>query len=148
MYKSFQQVLRSLLLSPVGSQMTNDSVCEILQSCFRICFETRLSGMNNSLSFSAGFFIIVFYKELLRKTSEHVLIDMVQLLFARLPQFKDDAASISSAKLVKDLSTSGITTNNQRRSQQEMSELEKNGIENTTETTLTYVRFDEEELTI
>jgi brefeldin A-resistance guanine nucleotide exchange factor 1 len=38
------QVLRSLLLSPVGSKMTNDSVCEILQSCFRICFETRLSG--------------------------------------------------------------------------------------------------------
>ncbi len=73
---------------------------------------------------------------------------MVQLLFARLPQFKDDAASISSAKLVKDLSTSGITTNNQRRSQQEMNELEKNGIESTTETTLTYVRFDEEELTI
>jgi hypothetical protein len=29
-----------------------------------------------------------------------------------------------------------------------MNELEKNGIENTTETILTYVRFDEEELTI
>jgi len=40
-----EQVLRSLLLSPIGSQMTNDSVCEILQSCFQICFETRLSGM-------------------------------------------------------------------------------------------------------
>jgi len=65
------QVLRSLLLSSVGSQLTNDSVCEILQSCFQICFETRLS-------------------ELLRKTSEHVLVDMIQLLFARLPQFKDD----------------------------------------------------------
>ncbi|UJR20526.1 hypothetical protein I4U23_023653 [Adineta vaga] len=84
------QVLRSLLLSPVGSQMTNDAVCEILQSCFRICFETRLS-------------------ELLRKTSEHVLIDMVQLLFARLPQFKDDVTSVSSTKLVKDLSTSSTT---------------------------------------
>lgn len=61
--------------------MTNDSVCEILQSCFRICFETRLS-------------------ELLRKTSEHVLIDMVQLLFARLPQFKDDAMPTTSTKRV------------------------------------------------
>ena len=76
------QVLRSLLLSPVGSKMTNDSVCEILQSCFRICFETRLS-------------------ELLRKTSEHVLIDMVQLLFARLPQFKDDATPSTLTKRVK-----------------------------------------------
>ncbi|CAF3568134.1 unnamed protein product, partial [Rotaria sp. Silwood2] len=93
------QVLRSLLLSPIGSQMTNDTVCEILQSCFRICFETRLS-------------------ELLRKTSEHVLIDMVQLLFVRLPQFKDDTTSVSSTKRVKDLSTKDITTNNQRRSQQ------------------------------
>ncbi|CAF4432736.1 unnamed protein product, partial [Adineta steineri] len=93
-------VLRSLLLSPVGSQMTNDAVCEILQSCFRICFETRLS-------------------ELLRKTSEHVLIDMVQLLFARLPQFKDDATSLASTKLIKDLSTTGITTANQPESQKE-----------------------------
>ncbi|CAF0759689.1 unnamed protein product [Adineta steineri] len=97
------QVLRSLLLSPVGSKMTNDSVCEILQSCFRICFETRLS-------------------ELLRKTSEHVLIDMVQLLFARLPQFKDDG---TTSVLTKRLHTRGITTtgtndatNNRRRSQQ------------------------------
>ncbi|CAF1390661.1 unnamed protein product [Adineta ricciae] len=97
------QVLRSLLLSPVGSKMTNDSVCEILQSCFRICFETRLS-------------------ELLRKTSEHVLIDMVQLLFARLPQFKDDG---TSSTLTKRLHARGITTttgnettSNRRRTQQ------------------------------
>ena len=40
--------------------------------------------------------------ELLRKTSEQVLIDMVQLLFARLPQFKDDTTSM---KQMKDLTT-------------------------------------------
>ncbi|UJR29178.1 hypothetical protein I4U23_010392 [Adineta vaga] len=103
------QVLRSLLLSPVGSKMTNDSVCEILQSCFRICFETRLS-------------------ELLRKTSEHVLIDMVQLLFARLPQFKDDG---TSSTLTKRLHARGITTttsssdtsSNRRRSQQRVNSI-------------------------
>ena len=39
------QVLRTLLLSPVGKLLTNESVCEIMQSCFRICFEMRLSGM-------------------------------------------------------------------------------------------------------
>ncbi|CAF3886360.1 unnamed protein product [Adineta steineri] len=109
------QVLRSLLLSPVGSQMTNDAVCEILQSCFRICFETRLS-------------------ELLRKTSEHVLIDMVQLLFARLPQFKDDATSLASTKLIKDLSTTGITTANQPESQKE----KYDSTSSTIKTTLTY----------
>uniref|UniRef100_A0A3Q2D730 GBF1 n=1 Tax=Cyprinodon variegatus TaxID=28743 RepID=A0A3Q2D730_CYPVA len=37
------QVLRTLLLTPVGAHLTNESVCEIMQSCFRICFEMRLS---------------------------------------------------------------------------------------------------------
>jgi len=55
--------------------------------------------------------ILIFNIELLRKTSEHVLIDMVQLLFARLPQFKDDT---TSPKRVKDFSTKNITTNNHR----------------------------------
>ncbi|ELU03437.1 hypothetical protein CAPTEDRAFT_227129 [Capitella teleta] len=64
-------VLRTLLLTPAGAMLTNESVCEIMQSCFRICFEMRLS-------------------ELLRKSAEHTLMDMVQLLFSRLPQFKED----------------------------------------------------------
>lgn len=38
------QVLRNLLLTPVGKLLSNESVCEIMQSCFRICFEIRLSG--------------------------------------------------------------------------------------------------------
>ena len=38
------QVLRMLMLSSVGHLLTNESVCEIMQSCFRICFEIRLSG--------------------------------------------------------------------------------------------------------
>ena len=32
------------MLTPAGAQLTNESVCEIMQSCFRICFEMRLSG--------------------------------------------------------------------------------------------------------
>ena len=38
------QVLRTLMLSPAGRLLSNESVCEIMQSCFRICFEMRLSG--------------------------------------------------------------------------------------------------------
>ncbi|XP_035670130.1 Golgi-specific brefeldin A-resistance guanine nucleotide exchange factor 1-like [Branchiostoma floridae] len=76
------QVLRTLLLTPVGAYMTNESVCEIMQSCFRICFEMRLS-------------------ELLRKSAEHTLVDMVQLLFSRLPQFKDDAKAGILANMKK-----------------------------------------------
>jgi brefeldin A-resistance guanine nucleotide exchange factor 1 len=78
--------------------MTNDSVCEILQSCFRICFETRLSGKFELIK---TIFSINLSLELLRKTSEHVLIDMVQLLFARLPQFKDDTTSSTLTKRVE-----------------------------------------------
>ena len=59
------EVLRALMLSSVGPMLTNESVCEIMQSAFRICFEARLS-------------------ELLRKTAEHALNDMIQLLFTRL----------------------------------------------------------------
>ncbi|XP_016355977.1 Golgi-specific brefeldin A-resistance guanine nucleotide exchange factor 1-like [Sinocyclocheilus anshuiensis] len=76
------QVLRTLLLTPVGAHLTNESVCEIMQSCFRICFEMRLS-------------------ELLRKSAEHTLVDMVQLLFSRLPQFKEEAKSYVGTNMKK-----------------------------------------------
>uniref|UniRef100_A0A8C2E429 Golgi-specific brefeldin A-resistance guanine nucleotide exchange factor 1 n=1 Tax=Cyprinus carpio TaxID=7962 RepID=A0A8C2E429_CYPCA len=77
-----KDVLRSLLLTPVGAHLTNESVCEIMQSCFRICFEMRLS-------------------ELLRKSAEHTLVDMVQLLFSRLPQFKEEAKSYVGTNMKK-----------------------------------------------
>ncbi|XP_038613594.1 Golgi-specific brefeldin A-resistance guanine nucleotide exchange factor 1 isoform X2 [Tachyglossus aculeatus] len=76
------QVLRTLLLTPVGAHLTNESVCEIMQSCFRICFEMRLS-------------------ELLRKSAEHTLVDMVQLLFTRLPQFKEEPKSYVGTNMKK-----------------------------------------------
>ncbi|XP_015143944.3 Golgi-specific brefeldin A-resistance guanine nucleotide exchange factor 1 isoform X2 [Gallus gallus] len=76
------QVLRTLLLTPVGAHLTNESVCEIMQSCFRICFEMRLS-------------------ELLRKSAEHTLVDMVQLLFTRLPQFKEEPKSYMGTNMKK-----------------------------------------------
>ncbi|XP_073209057.1 Golgi-specific brefeldin A-resistance guanine nucleotide exchange factor 1 isoform X9 [Lepidochelys kempii] len=76
------QVLRTLLLTPVGAHLTNESVCEIMQSCFRICFEMRLS-------------------ELLRKSAEHTLVDMVQLLFTRLPHFKEEPKSYVGANMKK-----------------------------------------------
>ena len=60
--------MRLLAMSSVGLFLTNESICEIMQSTLRICFEPRLS-------------------ELLRKTAQHALNDMVQLLFVRLPTF-------------------------------------------------------------
>jgi hypothetical protein len=38
------------MLSPIGINLTNSSVCEIMQSCFQICFEARLGGKCISIS--------------------------------------------------------------------------------------------------
>ncbi|KPJ02511.1 Golgi-specific brefeldin A-resistance guanine nucleotide exchange factor 1 [Papilio xuthus] len=76
------QVLRTLMLSPEGAMLTDESVCEIMLSCFRICFETRLT-------------------ELLRRNAEQCLRDMTQLIFMRLPQFppEDAGAHLSTLSL-------------------------------------------------
>lgn len=76
------QVLRALMLAPAGDYLSNESICEIMLSCFRICFETRLS-------------------ELLRRTAEHCLRDMVQHLFTRLPQFVDDSRVLLNMKKMR-----------------------------------------------
>ncbi|EAT38431.1 AAEL009678-PA [Aedes aegypti] len=65
------QVLRTLVLSPEGSFLSNESICDIILSCFRLCFEPRLN-------------------ELVRKTAENALKDIVLLLFMRLPQFVEN----------------------------------------------------------
>nr|CDP93601.1 BMA-GBF-1, isoform g [Brugia malayi] len=76
------QVLRTLLLTPVGRLLSNESVCEMMQSCFRISFEPALS-------------------ELLREAAEATLSDMTQLLFTRLPTFQEDIRHPYIRKLVK-----------------------------------------------
>ena len=40
------------------------------------------------------------FLELLRRSAENILMDMVQLLFSRLPQFKEDPKWAANAKRV------------------------------------------------
>uniref|UniRef100_A0A1B0DDP3 Uncharacterized protein n=1 Tax=Phlebotomus papatasi TaxID=29031 RepID=A0A1B0DDP3_PHLPP len=75
-------VLRTLMLSPEGSALTDESVCDVMLACFKICFESRLN-------------------ELLRRTAEQAFRDMVLLLFMRLPQFVEDRQPINLAKKLK-----------------------------------------------
>ncbi|CAI8046654.1 Golgi-specific brefeldin A-resistance guanine nucleotide exchange factor 1 [Geodia barretti] len=83
------QVLHTLMLTPVGRLLSNESVCEIMQSCFRICFETRLS-------------------ELLRNYAESTLVDMVQLLFIQLPSFNEDEYTVDdTASIIDQTITAG-----------------------------------------
>ncbi len=39
-----KNVLQTQMLSTIGNNLTNSSGCEIMQSCFQICFEARLGG--------------------------------------------------------------------------------------------------------
>lgn len=92
------QVLRTLMLSPEGSALTNESVCEVMLSCFRICFEPRLN-------------------ELLRRTAEHALKDIILLLFMRLPQFAEERHASGLIKKLKMMASgsSGVEQTHKRR---------------------------------
>ncbi|XP_031640061.1 Golgi-specific brefeldin A-resistance guanine nucleotide exchange factor 1 isoform X2 [Contarinia nasturtii] len=91
------QVLRTLILSPEGSALTDESVCEVMLSCIRIVFEPRLN-------------------ELLRRTAEQVLKDIVLLLFMRLPQFAVERHTSGLIRKLKMMSSgSGMETSSKRR---------------------------------
>jgi len=78
------QVLYCLMMSPEGEYLPNESVCEIMMSCFRFCFEVRLSGMY-TIMFNTFYFILMFiFIEFVRSYAEHCLKDIIQLLFSRL----------------------------------------------------------------
>lgn len=86
------------MLSPEGSALTNESVCEMVLSCFRICFEPRLN-------------------ELLRRTAEQALKDIILLLFMRLPQFAEERHASGLIKKLKMMSSGsgGIEHTHKRR---------------------------------
>ncbi|KZC11781.1 Golgi-specific brefeldin A-resistance guanine nucleotide exchange factor 1 [Dufourea novaeangliae] len=89
------QVLRALMLSQAGDYLSNESICEIMINCFRICFSTNLS-------------------ELLRRTAEHCLRDMVQHLFTRLPQFVDDTRVLLNMNKMRANSMENTRSKNRR----------------------------------
>lgn len=80
------QVLRTLMLSPEGSSLSNDMVCEVMLSCFKICLDTRLN-------------------EILKRSAEQALRDVVLLLFMRLPQFVEDKQPFNLSKKLKMMSS-------------------------------------------
>lgn len=98
------QVLRTLLLNPEGSVLTNESVCEIMLSCFRLCFEPRLN-------------------DLIRRTAEQALKDMVLLLFMRLPQFAEDRQSFHIKKLKMRAGVGGLEPTMRKSKKQKIAEL-------------------------
>ncbi|XP_065568186.1 Golgi-specific brefeldin A-resistance guanine nucleotide exchange factor 1-like [Artemia franciscana] len=66
------EVLRDIFLSPCGILLSNDNICEIVQSCFKLCFEERVT-------------------DLLRRGAESILENLVQFLFERLPTYPQES---------------------------------------------------------
>uniref|UniRef100_A0A182JBH8 Uncharacterized protein n=1 Tax=Anopheles atroparvus TaxID=41427 RepID=A0A182JBH8_ANOAO len=113
------QVLRTLVLSPEGSALSDESMCDIILSCFRLCFEPRLN-------------------ELVRRTAENALKDVVLLLFMRLPQFVE-GGTYNTLKTLKMRSSSMDQSGKRRKySKTNMKEESKPAIipGNTTTTTV------------
>uniref|UniRef100_A0AC35TM01 SEC7 domain-containing protein n=1 Tax=Rhabditophanes sp. KR3021 TaxID=114890 RepID=A0AC35TM01_9BILA len=65
------ECLKELLISSYGRLLSDEDVCEMIQSCFKIAFESTLS-------------------EMLRKIAEDTLRDMTEVIFSRLPTFQED----------------------------------------------------------
>ena len=52
------------------------------------------------LHYNLNFWCLIF-PELLRRTADHILVEMVQLLFMRLPEFKEDSKWAKNMRKVK-----------------------------------------------
>ncbi|XP_050322826.1 Golgi-specific brefeldin A-resistance guanine nucleotide exchange factor 1 [Bactrocera neohumeralis] len=90
------EVLHTLMRSPEGSVLSNEAVCEVMLSCFKICFEPRLN-------------------ELLRRYAKKALKDMVYLLFMRLPQFSEDRNTANVLRKFQMIATSMDQNKNKQR---------------------------------
>eukprot|EP00898_Chlorokybus_atmophyticus_P000253 jgi/Chlat1/1228/Chrsp115S01684 len=69
------QVLLACLRCPAGALLSDDDVCHIIQTCFRIGHQTGRES------------------ELLRRTARQIMQEMVRTLFRRLVDFKPSTAS-------------------------------------------------------
>lgn len=88
------QVLKLLMLGPEGKFLSNGSICEIMLCCFRICFEPKLN-------------------ELLRRTAESALKDMVLSLFVQLPNFVEEEGTTRPLRISGNLIDSATKSQSQ-----------------------------------
>lgn len=72
--------------------MYSTTIWLIIEKHWIIIWKWRIIDVELMVGFS--------YLELLRKSAEHTLMDMVQLLFSRLPQFKEDPKWVANMKKV------------------------------------------------
>ncbi|KAK6628289.1 hypothetical protein RUM43_002101 [Polyplax serrata] len=106
------QLLRTLVLSPIGPMLTNDSMRNLMLYCFQICLDRNLT-------------------EHLRKSAEFCLKDLVQHLFSQLSELTDDARQSNHFKrfrMSKGSVESAGSTQRKRKSSTNQSKITKEPI--------------------
>ena len=71
----FLHAIRSLLLSQVGCLISSSAACDLIQTIIKIIYDPGLAL-------------------LLKKMAEQTWREVVQLMFARLPQFSEDVEDL------------------------------------------------------
>ncbi|CAO3672875.1 unnamed protein product [Rhizopus microsporus] len=111
------QVLEMALVSDCGQVLSDEAVCEIMESGLSMCCQMRLS-------------------EMLRKSAEHSMINMIVSIFERLKNLEDDWSFVtSSLEASEELTehvhmntpkdTSSLDADNKSPEQQQKAEAEK-----------------------
>ncbi|RUS18465.1 hypothetical protein BC937DRAFT_88745 [Endogone sp. FLAS-F59071] len=75
------QVLEMALTSECGQVLSDEAVCEMMETGLSMCCQMRLS-------------------ELLRRSAEHVMINMVQAMFERLKLLEDEKVANNSVNMI------------------------------------------------
>jgi brefeldin A-resistance guanine nucleotide exchange factor 1 len=79
-------ILRAALTIP-DAALTDAAVCEMMETCFSMCFQMRLSGAfprhQSAIFYIVLLFIFLLMIELLRKQSEQTILAMVQLMLEK-----------------------------------------------------------------
>lgn len=79
------QVLQMALISPCGSVLSDEAVCEMMETGLSMCCQMRLSGKCVRDKFHTSRTLILTIKglEMLRRSAEHVMINMIIAMFER-----------------------------------------------------------------
>ncbi|KAH3747553.1 hypothetical protein DPMN_181980 [Dreissena polymorpha] len=105
--KALQQKVTSLISFIAESDVCDECVQALQQKVTSVMSVCRLYSRKRRLSFVCAGFTA---EKLLRRLAEHTLMDMVQLLFTRLPQFKEDPKWNANMKKLK-MRTGGVDQN-------------------------------------
>jgi brefeldin A-resistance guanine nucleotide exchange factor 1 len=76
------QVLQMAITSECGQVLSDEAVCEMMETGLSMCCQMRLSGKDlRTEPFSSRYLHI--HVEMLRRSAEHVMINMVIAIFER-----------------------------------------------------------------